>query len=211
MGDYWDGRFGHEGRIWGMKPSRTAEYACAAFTKHRACGVLVPGAGYGRNTALFARSGFKVTGIEISPAAVKLALANGDGVKYIQGSFLEVPVESGSFDAVYCFNVLHLFKEADRRLFVAKCADALRDGGIAFFAVFSDTEASFGKGMSTEANTFESKPGRPVHYFTEEDLANHFAGFDVLDSGLIEDPEDHGDEGPHVHMERYILASVRKH
>ncbi len=208
---YWDARFGSEGKIWGDRPSRTAEYASAAFRKHGVRDVLVPGAGYGRNAVLFSRSGFAVTGVEISQAAVKIAMASGDGVKYLQGSFLDVSVAPGSFDAVYCFNVLHLFKEADRRRFVAKCADALRDGGLAFFAVFSDTEASYGKGTSTEANTFESKPGRPVHYFTDEDLRDHFAGFDVLESGLMEDPEDHGDEGPHVHMEHYILASVQKH
>lgn len=211
MSDYWDGRFGREGTIWGMKPSLTAEYACTVFKKHGLQDVLVPGAGYGRNASLFARSGFTVTGVEISMAAVKIALANRDGARYVQGSFLEFPVEPASFDAVYCFNVLHLFKEADRRVFVAKCADALRDGGLAFFAVFSDTEASYGNGTSPEKDTFESKPGRPVHYFTEEDLADHFRDFDIMKSGLIEDPEDHGDEGPHVHMERFILVTRRKH
>jgi hypothetical protein len=58
-----------------------------------------------------------------------------------------------------------------------------------------------------EENTFESKPGRPVHFFTEDDLVESFRGFELLDTGLMEDPEDHGTEGPHVHWVRFISAS----
>ncbi|MCX6375275.1 MAG: class I SAM-dependent methyltransferase, partial [Armatimonadetes bacterium] len=80
-----------------------------------------------------------------------------------------------------------------------------RDGGLLFFTVFSEEEPSFGKGEKIEENTFESKPGRPVHYFTEYDLISHFSEFDVLETGLTKDPEDHG-EGPHTHQLRYIVA-----
>ncbi len=102
--------------------------------------------------------------------------------------------------------MLHLFLEGDRKRFVAKCADALREGGLAFFAVFSDAEPSYGKGRQVEPGTFESKPGRPVHYFSEKDLVDHFAGFEVLETGIMEDPEEHGEEGKHVHLVRYVLA-----
>jgi SAM-dependent methyltransferase len=204
MGAYWDGRFGREGKIWGMSPSVTAVYACERFRRHGVRSVLVPGAGYGRNALLFARAGFVVTGVEISAEAIKLG--EGIGVRLIQGSFLDVPVTPRSFDAIYCYNVLHLFLEAERKCFVEKCADALRDGGIAFFAVFSNAEPSYGKGRLIEPGTYESKPGRPVHYFSEKDLADHFAGFEVLEAGIMEDPEEHGEEGKHVHLVRYVLA-----
>jgi SAM-dependent methyltransferase len=204
MGAYWDGRFGREGKIWGMTPSVTAVYACERFRREGVRNVLVPGAGYGRNALPFARAGFAVTGVEISAEAIKLA--EGTGIKLIEGSFLDVPVTPRSFDAIYCYNVLHLFLENDRKRFVAKCADALREGGLAFFAVFSDAEASYGKGRLVEPGTYESKPGRPVHYFSERDLVDHFAGFDVLETGVMEDPEEHGEEGKHVHRVRYVLA-----
>jgi hypothetical protein len=45
-----------------------------------------------------------------------------------------------------------------------------------------------------------------VHYFGEADLREHFAAFAVLETGLAEDREDHGDEGPHVHVVRYLVA-----
>ncbi|HUL62142.1 MAG TPA: class I SAM-dependent methyltransferase [Methanocella sp.] len=204
MGAYWDDRYGREGKIWGTTPSVTAGQACREFRGRGVRRVLVPGAGYGRNAALFARAGFDVTGVEVSAEAVRLA--EGDGVRYIPGSFLEVDLEADAYDAVYCHNVLHLFLAPDRRRFVARCAAALRAGGLAFFAVFSDEEPSYGKGRRVEADTYESKPGRPVHYFSERDLRDHLAGFDVLEIGTVEEPEEHGEEGPHVHRLRFVLA-----
>jgi SAM-dependent methyltransferase len=201
---YWDSRFGREGKIWGMTPSVTAGYARDIFIGHGIKSVLVPGAGYGRNALLFARTGLSVTGIEISAEAIRLA--EGTGIRYLRGSFLDVPVPQRSFDAIYCYNLLHLFLEADRRRFVAKCADLLREDGLAFFAVFSDEESGCGKGPMVEPGTYESKPGRPAHYFSEKDLVDHFAGFEVLETGIMEDPEEHGEEGKHVHRVRYILA-----
>jgi SAM-dependent methyltransferase len=204
MGAYWDGRFGKEGKIWGMKPSGTAGYACMLFKESGVRTVLVPGAGYGRNAQVFAHAGFQVTGVEISAEALKHA--EDAGIKYIHGSFLDVPLVPGSFDAIYCYNVLHLFLADDRKRFVAKCAEVLRPGGLAFIVVFSELESSFGKGRQVEPGTFESKPGRPVHYFNERDLEDHFKGFELLETGIAGDQEEHGEEGKHVHRVRYILA-----
>jgi SAM-dependent methyltransferase len=35
------------------------------------------------------------------------------------------------------------------------------------------------------------------------------SGFEVLETGLMEDPEDHGEEGPHVHKVRFVSARKR--
>ncbi len=87
---YWEGRFGREGKIWGMTPSVTAVYACEHFRREGVRNVLVPGAGYGRNALVFARAGFTVTGVEISAEAIKLA--EETGIRFIPGSFLDVPL-----------------------------------------------------------------------------------------------------------------------
>ncbi len=207
---YWQERYLQNGRIWGDGPSPTAPLAAALFQRHGVQRVLVPGAGYGRNAGFLARAGFTVTGVEISAEAIRLAEQDNPGVTYLCGSFLEAPLKPGAFDALYCFNVLHLFLEADRRRFLARCRNCLRHGGLAFVAVFSDEEASFGRGARLEENTFESKPGRPVHYFTETDLDGHFRGFEILERGLVDEPEDHGDQGPHVHRLRYVAAARTK-
>jgi len=206
MNSYWQERYLRSGRIWGDAPSPTAALAAARFQRHGVHRVLVPGAGYGRNAGFLARAGFTVTGVEISPEAIRLAEQDNPGVTYVHGSFLEVPLEPGSFDALYCFNILHLFRQADRQRFMQRGRDCLRDGGLAFVVVFSDEEPSYGQGAQLEENTFESKPGRPVHYFTAADLDAHFRGFEILERGQVEDPEDHDDQGPHVHRLRYVSA-----
>jgi SAM-dependent methyltransferase len=206
---YWDSRFKAEGMIWGEQPSKTAGMALDLFRGQDVNKLLVPGSGYGRNTRLFTASGFAVTGVEISPVACGIAAGFDPQTRVFNSSVLDMTDDTEIYDAVYCFNVLHLFREVQRKQFIGQCLGRIKANGLMFFTVFSEVEESFGKGQSVEWNTFESKPGRPVHYFTEEDLRNHFIAAEILDTGLAEDPEDHG-EGPHIHRLRYIYLKVKK-
>jgi SAM-dependent methyltransferase len=205
MRDYWNKRFSEGGKIWGTEPSKTAYYALDLLKNLEVESVVVPGAGYGRNTKLFSESGLKVVGIEISDYAIKEARNFDPKSKFYKLSALEIDSIGKKFDAIYCFNVLHLFREKERYLFIEKCAGVLNDCGFAFFVVFSDKEKSFGEGKEVEKNTFESKPGRPVHYFTREDLLAHFDRYNVIEIGEMEDKENHGEIGEHVHSLRYIF------
>jgi len=206
MREYWNGRFEREGRVWGISPSRTAEHAAELFRRQAVRRILVPGAGYGRNANYLYQAGFAVDGIEIAPTALALAAEDNPGVRYFAGSVLDMPYSDDIYDAIYCFNVLHLFRRAERELFLRKCFDQTKTGGLLYFTVFSEREPSFGRGPEVESSTFESKPGRPVHYFTEADLMEHFPNSRVLAAGLAEDAENHGEEGPHVHIVRYICV-----
>ena len=183
MKEYWSQRYKAGGRIWGDGPSISAKHAAVLFESCRAQSVLVPGCGYGRHTEYFDSQGFDVSGIEIAPEAVEMARRANPNITYYEGSVLGMPYSPDKYDAIYCFNVLHLLMENDRAEFILECADALEDGGYAYFTVASEMEESYGRGPELEKNTFESKPGRPVHYFTEEDLKQSFSGFEVLDSG----------------------------
>jgi SAM-dependent methyltransferase len=202
--NYWDKRYSAEGKIWGDKPSLSAGYAAGIFGRENVKSILVPGSGYGRNTRYFSELGFAVTGIEISTAALAMAGHFDPQSRFLQGSVLEMPFDNRSYDAIYCFNVLHLFLESDRKRFITQCADRVKPGGCLFFTVFSEKEANFGEGQEVEKNTFETRPGRPAHYFTEVDLQEHFQEYQVMDSGLMDDPEDHGGQA-HTHHLRFIF------
>jgi SAM-dependent methyltransferase len=209
MRDYWNNRFSEGGKIWGVEPSKTAFYARDLFRNLDIKSVIVPGSGYGRNTKLFGKAGFKVSGIEISDDAVKEALKFDPKTKFYRKTALEIDSINGKFDAVYCFNLLHLFKEKERLLFIEKCNNILNNDGFAFFVVFSDKEESFGKGRQVEKDTFESKPGRIAHYFTRQDLLEHFNNFDVIEIGEMNEEENHGEAGNHIHHLRYVFCSKR--
>jgi SAM-dependent methyltransferase len=205
MKEYWDKRYLAEGKIWGDAPSRTVDNALEIFRRYKVESVLVPGSGYGRNTKLFSGAGFKVTGVEISPVACQLAGEFDRLSRHVNASVLDMSCLKEKLDAVYGFNVLHLFRASDRQLLIKECLDHLNTGGIMYFTVFSEKEASYGRGTGREKDTFESKPGRPAHYFTSEDLNAHFAGMEIIETGVVEEPEDHGD-GPHTHILRYICV-----
>ena len=145
MNEYWEARFQAEGKIWGDAPSRTAAYALELFRKAGVKTILVPGSGYGRNTKLFSSAGFKVTGVEISATAYKTSLEFDPPSKFYNASALDLSFLEDKFDAIYCFNVLHLFREKDRNLFIKECAGRLNAGGLMFFTVFSEKRAPSAK------------------------------------------------------------------
>lgn len=207
--EYWDRRFLDGGTIWGDTPSKTANHALELFTRYKLKKILVPGAGYGRNTKLFTDANLEVTGIEISESALNIAKSFNPKTQFFQGSVLDMPFDDEKYDGIYSCNVLHLFLKDDRISFLRKCFKQLRTKGFVYFVVFSDKERSFGKGKRIEENTYESKPWRPTHYFTEIDLKEHFKEYLVIETGIIEDEEDHGELGPHTHILRYIFAQKK--
>jgi len=205
--EYWENRYTVEGKIWGDFPSKSAHTALKLFLANNVKTVLVPGSGYGRNTKLFSASGLDVTGLEISETAYKMANLYDPHSKFYNGTVLDMSFDNHHYDAIYCYNVLHLFRQLERELFLNQCIGKLKERGLVYFVVFSNEESTFGQGQETEPNTFESKPGRPVHYFTETDLRQHFHYFKIIDIGTIQDPENHGGDA-HIHMLRYIFARL---
>jgi len=204
--EYWDKRFSDEGKIWGEKPSKSAYYAIKFFKKYDIKTILIPGSGYGRNSKLFSNANFEVTGIEISRIALELARNFDTKTQFFEGSVLNMPFSNDIYDAIYCFNVLHLFTKQDRFKFLKKCFNQLKVGGYVYFTAFSEKENSFGKGEQVEDNTYESKPGRLAHYFTRNDLKEHFNEYITIEDGIFKEEENHGSIGKHIHNLRYIFA-----
>ncbi len=140
--DYWNKRYFNEGKIWGELPSKSANLALNLFKKYNVKSILVPGAGYGRNSKLFSENNLKVVGIEISNIAYEIARKFDPKTHFIHGSVLDMPFDEEKYDAIYSFNILHLFMRKERFLFLNKCHAQLNDNGIVFFVVFSEEEKS---------------------------------------------------------------------
>jgi SAM-dependent methyltransferase len=60
--------------------------------------LLDVGCGTGYFTRHFARLGLSVTGIDPDPAALRFAHSQGGGIRYLQGSALELPFPDQTFD-----------------------------------------------------------------------------------------------------------------
>ncbi|MFW9897322.1 MAG: class I SAM-dependent methyltransferase [Candidatus Thorarchaeota archaeon] len=203
---YWEDRFSTEGKIWGEFPSNSAIYALKLFKKYDIRNILIPGSGYGRHTKLFSDNHYNVVGVEISEIAVEMAKSFNPQTTFINCSVLEMDTVDDKFDAIYCFNLLHLFLKEDRQKLIKQCYNRLNSKGLVFFTAFSEGEPSYGRGKELESHTFESKPGRPTHYFLEEDLINHFNEFKIIKTDIIKEQENHGERGKHTHSLRYLFG-----
>jgi SAM-dependent methyltransferase len=207
--EFWDNRFKKEGEVWGDFASTTAVYALGLFLEQRTKKILVPGSGYGRNTKLFSEAGLDVSGVDISSISCEMAKRFDPLTVFQCGSVLDMSFLTDTYyDAIYCFNTLHLFYKKEREVFLVECSKKLKARGLLFFVVFSEEEPSYGQNRSMEKDTYESRPGRPTHYFTDDDLRWHFRNFEVLVTGKIDECEDHS-QGPHIHRLRYIFSRKR--
>ena len=204
---YWNTQFTEHQLIWGETHSKSAEIALSLFRLHKVSKILVPGSGYGRNTKLFSSSGFDVTGIEISETACDIAREYDPLTKVYNEPFLDAHIAPGQYEGIYCYNVLHLFLQKERQRFISKCAQVLSNGFM-FFSVVSDQDAYYGQGKEIEHNTFAVKPDKILHFFTQDDLEQHFEGYRVLKVGSLEDQVTHTVYGSKSYQIRYILAGV---
>lgn len=93
--------------------------------------VLDVGCGFGQWTLAFALQNERALGLELNAARLEIArtLAKEhqvENVTYLQGSALDLPVESESVDAVFCYGV---FMFLDRHRALAEFKRVLRPGG----------------------------------------------------------------------------------
>ena len=107
------------------------------FNRENLKNILVPGSGYGYHTMFFYKEGFNVEGIEISDEAIRLAQTRNSNIVYFNESVLDKPFSDTKYDGIYCFNILHLFVDNDRNIFIKSCKDILVNNGTAYFKVFS--------------------------------------------------------------------------
>ncbi|MEF2965804.1 class I SAM-dependent methyltransferase [Paenibacillus sp. M1] len=205
MDSYWNVRYHEEGLIWGQNPSSTAFHARDIFKQNNVTTVLVPGSGYGRNTKALSAD-FTVEGIELSGHAVKLARQWDPQSHFMEGSVLDSPTGGKKYDAVYCFDLLHLFLLKDRRKLIDHCIKQLNDSGIMYFTCFSDEDTHNGAGKRVEEGTFEYMEGKCAHFFTEEDLINHFGGLNLMEVGSVTEKLTYQDERTKEYLLRYIVV-----
>jgi 2-polyprenyl-3-methyl-5-hydroxy-6-metoxy-1,4-benzoquinol methylase len=179
MEQYWNERFTKEKNIWGTEPSKIAVICEGIFRENNIKTILIMGIGYGRNGRYFADKNYTVDGIEISDEAIKLGKIFAPKIKYIQGSVLEIKSDK-KYDAIFCFDLIHLFKEEERKKIIKNCVEQVKENGIIMISCFSTEDKTYGTGPLVERNTYEVKKDKVVHFFGQDEMENIDKGLEVI-------------------------------
>lgn len=166
--------------------------------------VLEVGCGAGPNIWYLAREGYHAAGIDGSTTALRMAhhrlVAEGlpvdlEHLDLREGSFTELPWESGYFDSILEVAALYANPMKDIRTAISEIHRSLKVGGVFFGKMFGLETTGSDSGIEIEPGT-RSKPDRGpcagndlAHFFSREELTDLFAEFSQfsLDSTLRTD------------------------
>ena len=185
---YWESRFKNEGTLWKFEPSDSAVIALDLFMANGINNILIPGFGYGRNAKLFYKNGFLITGIEISKSAIDLAKSNGLDCKVHHGSVTSMPFDETVYDGIYCYALIHLLNQSERKKFLSSCYNQLKTGGIMIFVVASKQMSMYGSGKLISQDRYEISKGLKVYFYDHESVVKEFSEFGLVECNNIAEP-----------------------
>lgn len=206
MMEFWETSFRGKGEMWGAEPADAAVATLELFEKYGLKHILIPGIGYGRNAGIFLERGFEVTGIEISQTAVDLAKKNyGAGLKIYQGSVADMPFDQDSYDGIFCYALIHLLGEAERRKLIRDCFKQLNLNGYMVFVALSKEDARYGDGERVGRDTFRTRHGVNLFFYDDHAIWSEFGDYGLLKSEKISEPVKNIDKKP-VQKFYYIVC-----
>ena len=191
MSEFWDNKFQKIGTNWSFEPTDSAIQTSELFAKNNFKTVLIPGVGFGRNAKPFTESGMDVTGIEISKTAIELARENGMDFRIHHGSVLKMPLDKEKYNGIFCYALLHLFNQTDRRKIMQKCFDQLQGKGLMVFVVVTDKNKLFGNGKFVSYNRYMIEKGLTVFFYDSAAIEKEFAPFGLVEFREIDEPVKH--------------------
>ena len=191
MSDFWEDKFQKIGLLWSFEPADSAIFARDLFAEKGFKSVLIPGVGYGRNAKTFIDNGFEVTGIEISETAIRLARENGLDFQIYHGSVKRMPYGKSLYDGIFCYALLHLLNQNDRRQFLKKCFDQLQPGGMMVFIVVSKENKLYGNGRPVSIDRFLIDKGLTVFFYDSATIEKEFSTYGLVDYCEIDEPVKH--------------------
>jgi 2-polyprenyl-3-methyl-5-hydroxy-6-metoxy-1,4-benzoquinol methylase len=142
------------------------------------CRCIDLGCGTGNYSRYLSKKGFTVTGIDISPSAIRIAKEsareNGVMCDFITADVLHAGDQiQGTFDFAFDWEVLHHVFPQKRKRYVESVFSLLNPGGTYLSVCFSDKDTQFGgKGK------YRHTPlGTHLYFSSEHELRRLFEGF----------------------------------
>lgn len=133
--DYWETAYlNGEYRHWEFKyPSPELTALVAANAIRRNARILDIGSGGGLDAIFLAQCGFKVIGVDISFAALRIAEKRTKKalvkINWVRGSILELPLQKERFDLIADRGLFHLIEDNHRPRYASEVFRVLKNRG----------------------------------------------------------------------------------
>ena len=192
MSSFWEEKYQSIGTLWQFKSAESTRFTRDLFLEFGIRKILIPGVGYGRNARLFVESGFDVTGIEIAETAILLARENGLEFPIYHGSVAQMPFDDTIYDGIYCYALIHLLNQNERRQFLTSCYNQLGAGRIMVFVMVSKGYTKlYGNGKQISKDRFLIQKGLEVFFYDSASIENEFSPFGLVEYSEIDEPVKH--------------------
>lgn len=129
--------------------------------------ILDAGCAAGRDSKLFFDKGFRVTGVDISKGLLDVARKQFPEIDFINTSFLELPFDDQTFDAVWAHqSLLHLETQSDVEAALKEFYRVLKISGVLLILV----KAQMGESKTAVVSDAFSGHDRFFQYFTKQEV-----------------------------------------
>lgn len=186
--EFWEAAFSDKQEMWGFEPAASAVLARDFFVQRSVKNVLIPGIGYGRNAKIFVDAGMAVTGIEISKTAVELAGKHyGPALKIYHGSVTDMPFNDQQYDGIFCYALIHLLDQPERKKLISDCYAQLADNGVMVFTMISKKAPTYGTGELIGKDRYAMFGGVELFFYDEDSIREEFEAAGLFEiSGVTE-------------------------
>lgn len=184
--EFWESAFISKQEMWGFEPAKSAIATKNFFVEKSVRNILIPGIGYGRNAKIFIDAGMKVTGIEISKTAIELARKHyGNSMKIYHGSVTNMPFDTNKYDGVFCYALIHLLGDSERKKLINDCYDQLADNGYMIFTAITKDAQTYGQGKYISKDRYEIFDGVKMFFYDRASVAAEFGETGLFEIGTI--------------------------
>jgi SAM-dependent methyltransferase len=212
MTEFWEASFKEKQTMWGFEPADSAIETADFFRKKGLNNILIPGFGYGRNAKIFSDKGFNVTGIEISETAIALARKHyGDNLKVYHGSVNSMPFDRELYDGIFCYALIHLLNEKERKVFINNCYNQLRPSGYMVFTTISKKYSAYREGKEIGKDTFETKHGVNLFFYDSDSIEDEFIKVGLIEAKEIQEPAKDTGSMPQLNLWQIICKKEEKY
>ncbi|GHC61868.1 class I SAM-dependent methyltransferase [Ulvibacter litoralis] len=182
MTEFWEKAFNNKQEMWGMNPAQSAELTKNFFVEKKIKNILIPGIGYGRNAQPFIANEIVVTGIEISKTAIELAKKHyGTALNIFHGSVTKMPFDDKKYDGIFCYALIHLFDNEERKKLINDCYHQLNENGYMIFTAINKYAPQFGQGKLISKDRYEIYKGAKIFYYDRESVKFEFEKYGLFE------------------------------